>query len=151
MLNIVVNKKQNKNSSANQVLPSNFQYVMEIVLTLSLEDITIWITDVFVLINSQSSFSDTYTTLFVIVWFFSIIISAYVLLVDKDVISYAEEAKQFAQHGDMQKAQLMLTKKKLAEKEVRILWNRLVCVRVALNSNLAECHSVLRRSYVKFS
>ena len=31
---------------------------------------------------------------------------------------YGEEGKQYAQHGDMQKAQLMLTKKKLAEKEV---------------------------------
>jgi hypothetical protein len=39
-------------------------------------------------------------------------------LVDEDIVAYATEGKQYAQHGDMQKAQLMLTKKKLAEKEV---------------------------------
>ena len=42
----------------------------------------------------------------------------YVKHVEEDIVAYTTEGKQFAQHGDMQKAQLMLTKKKLAEKEV---------------------------------
>ena len=40
-------------------------------------------------------------------------------MIEHDIVMYGEEGKNYAQHGDMQKAQLMLTKKKLAEKEVQ--------------------------------
>jgi len=43
----------------------------------------------------------------------------YVQQVDAEIVAYGEEARLLTQHGDMQKAQLMLTKKKLAEKEVQ--------------------------------
>ena len=42
-------------------------------------------------------------------------------MIEKDIVMYGEEGKNYAQRGDMQKAQLMLTKKKLAEKEVHVL------------------------------
>ena len=43
-------------------------------------------------------------------------------MIENDIVMYGEEGKSYAQHGDMQKAQLMLTKKKLAEKEVFIVF-----------------------------
>ena len=49
---------------------------------------------------------------------FHSVLSEYLNVIENDIIMYGEEGKQYAQHGDMQKAQLMLTKKKLAEKEV---------------------------------
>ncbi|KAL4236983.1 Coiled-coil and C2 domain-containing protein 1A [Mactra antiquata] len=49
----------------------------------------------------------------------------YVRVVEEDIIAYTNEGKQFAQHGDMQKAQLMLTKKKLAEKEVAAIRSKI--------------------------
>lgn len=45
-------------------------------------------------------------------------IKEYLNVIEHDIVMYGEEGKNYAQHGDMQKAQLMLTKKKLAEKEV---------------------------------
>ena len=43
-------------------------------------------------------------------------------MIENDIVMYGEEGKNYAQHGDIQKAQLMLTKKKLAEKEVFIVF-----------------------------
>lgn len=66
----------------------------------------------------------------------------YVKIVDEDILAYTDEGRQFAQHGDMQKAQLMLTKKKLAEKEV--------CQRqVKIMSCLPETHTII--IYITFS
>lgn len=66
----------------------------------------------------------------------------YVKIVDEDILAYTDEGRQFAQHGDMQKAQLMLTKKKLAEKEV--------CQRqIKIMSCLPETHTII--IYITFS
>lgn len=49
---------------------------------------------------------------------FSVYCTAYVEVVKEEMPSYETEARQLAKIGDMQKAQMMLTKKKMAEKEV---------------------------------
>ena len=43
---------------------------------------------------------------------------AYVTAIESEIPYYEDEAKHYAKAGDMHKAQVMLTKKKLVEKEV---------------------------------
>lgn len=47
------------------------------------------------------------------------LLAEYVETVREDMMSYEEEARHLAKLGDMHKAQIILTKKKHAEKEVK--------------------------------
>lgn len=51
-------------------------------------------------------------------WISILFTAAYVNKVEAEVPHFAAEAQQLAKQGDIQKAQTILTKKKLAEKEV---------------------------------
>ena len=47
--------------------------------------------------------------------------TAYVTAIESEIPCYEDEARHYAKAGDMHKAQVMLTKKKLVEKEVLII------------------------------
>lgn len=59
----------------------------------------------------------------------------------KDMAAYEEEARHLAKLGDMHKAQIILTKKKHAEKEVfHFNFSRtLFCENIEININCANC------------
>ena len=46
------------------------------------------------------------------------ILTAYLAVVKKEVVDFEQEARQYARLGEVQKAEVFMTKKKYAEKEV---------------------------------
>lgn len=54
-------------------------------------------------------------------WVFFCCFKEYVETVKADMAAYEEEARHLAKLGDMHKAQIILTKKKHAEREVHVL------------------------------